>query len=374
MTITDTSNTLDAATSGPADDAVAGALAERLFGSALGAIDLFAAYLGIRLGLYEVLDDQPGSTAGELAARAGIAQRYAREWLEQQTVTGFVECDDRTADEDLRTYRIPPGHARALLDEEHPAHAGALALACAGIARVLPQLVEAYRAGTGVPYAAYGADARDGQAALNRPGFVHLLADTWLAAIPDIHARLRAGDAVRIADVACGAGWSTIEIARAFPRAVVFGFDLDEASIADARRNATASGVADRAVFEVRDAADLPDGDFDLVTVFEAVHDLSRPVDVLAQLRRLRAPGGHVLVVDERTAASFAESAGPIEAFLYGASVLHCLPVGMSEQPSAATGTVMRVETLAAYAAAAGFERVDVLPIEHEMFRFYELV
>jgi 2-polyprenyl-3-methyl-5-hydroxy-6-metoxy-1,4-benzoquinol methylase len=235
-------------------------------------------------------------------------------------------------------------------------------------------LLDAYRSGDGVPYAAYGADFRDGQAAFNRPGFVHLLADTWLAAIPDIHARLRAGEAVRIADVACGAGWSTIEIARAFPRAEVFGFDVDEASIADARRNAAASGVADRVVFEVRDGAELPEGGFDLVTIFEAVHDLSQPVPVLAELRRLRAAGGHVLVVDERTAASFAESSGPVESFLYGASVLHCLPVGMSEQPSVGTGTVMRAETLAAYAAAAGFERVDVLPVEHDLFRFYELV
>ncbi len=356
------------------EDTAAGALAERLFGDALGAIEMFTAYLGIRLGLYEALVDQPGSTAGELAGRAGIAPRYAREWLEQQTVGGIVDCDDRTADEDRRTYRLPAGHARALLDAEHPAHAGALALACAGIAGILPQLLDAYRAGAGVPYAAYGADFRDGQAAFNRPGFAHDLAGNWLAALPALHARLVRGDAVRIADVACGAGWSTIEMARAFPSAAVVGFDVDDASIADARRNAARSGLGDRVVFEVHDGAALPDGSFDLVTVFEAVHDMSSPVDVLAELRRLRAPGGHVLVMDERTADSFAESDGPVEAFLYGCSVLHCLPVGLAEQPSVGTGTVMRASTLAAYAAGAGFERVDVLPIEHDLFRFYELV
>ncbi len=356
------------------DDIAAGALAERMFGAALGAIDTFTAYLGIRLGLYHALADRPGMRPDELGHLVGIAPRYAREWLEQQTVAGIVACDDRTAADEERRYRLPAGHATALLDSEHPAHVGALALACAGIAGVLPQLLDAYRSGGGVPYSAYGADFRDGQAAFNRPAFVHDLASSWLAVFPDLHARLTKGDPVRIVDVACGAGWSTIEMARAFPKALVVGFDVDDASIADARRNAAIAGVGDRVAFEVHDGAALPDGSFDLVTVFEAVHDLSRPVDVLAELRRLRTAGGHVFVMDERAAASFAESEGPIESFLYGASVLHCLPVGMAEQPSAGTGTVMRASTLAKYAAEAGFDAVEVLPIDHDLFRFYELV
>jgi 2-polyprenyl-3-methyl-5-hydroxy-6-metoxy-1,4-benzoquinol methylase len=362
------------AASSEIDEGIAGALAERHFGGALGAIDMFTAYVGLRLGLYQDLVDHPGTTPTAVADRTGIASRYAREWLEQQTVTGIVECDDRHADEVDRTYSLPPGHAIALLDAEHPTYVGALALACAGIAGVLPQLLDAYRTGGGVPYAAYGADFRDGQAGFNRPTFVHQLTSSWLTVFPDVHARLVAGEPVRIADVACGAGWSTIEMAKAFPQAIIVGFDLDDASIADARRNAAASGVADRVVFEVHDGADLAAGSFDLVTVFEAIHDLSRPVAVLSALRRLRAPSGHVLVVDERTADSFADSDGPVEAFFYGASVLHCLPVGMVDQPSAGTGTVMRTSTLAGYATEAGFERVDVLPIDHDLFRLYELV
>jgi 2-polyprenyl-3-methyl-5-hydroxy-6-metoxy-1,4-benzoquinol methylase len=372
MTTTETSNQASTITTDSSDDAVAGAFAERLFGEALGAIDVFTVYLGIRLGLYRTLADNPGSRPIDVAERAGIAGRYAREWLEQQTVAGIVECDDRTADEDRRTYRLPVGHAIALLDEEHPAHVGALALACAGISGVLPLLLDAYRTGGGVPYAAYGKDFRDGQAAFNRPSFVHELANTWLVQFPALHERLSAGEPVRIVDVGCGAGWSTIAMAKAFPNAEVVGFDLDDASIVDARRNAVNAGVG-HITFEVHDGAALPDGQFDLVTVFEAIHDLSRPVAVLSELRRLRAPGGHVLVMDERAADSFSESDGPIESFLYGASVLHCLPVGMAEQPSAATGTVMRHSTLAAYAEEAGFDRVAVLPIEHDLFRFYEL-
>ena len=132
--------------------------------------------------------------------------------------------------------------------------------------------------------------------------------------------------------------------------------------------------MGDRVRFEVRDAADLPPGSYDLVCVFEALHDMSDPVAVLGALRALRAEGGAVLVMDERVADSFAESDGPIEAFLYGASVLHCLPVGMADQPSVGTGTVMRTDTVRAYAQAAGFADIEVLPIEHDVFRFYRFV
>jgi 2-polyprenyl-3-methyl-5-hydroxy-6-metoxy-1,4-benzoquinol methylase len=353
----------------------AGALAERLFGAGLAAIDIFTVYLGLRLGLYTVLAEQGPVTSSELASSAGIAERYAQEWLEQQTVTGIVECVDRTAPADGRRYVLPAGHDVVLLDADSPACLAPVALAAAGIAGVLPQLLEAYRTGRGVPYAAYGTDFRDGQAGFNRPAFVNLLTDEWLATgLPEISARLSRGERLRVADVACGAGWASIALARAHPAARIEGFDVDEASILDARRNAEEAGLSGQLTFEVLDAGDLPHGRFDLVCVFEAVHDMSRPIEVLRAIRRAVADGGAVLVMDERAAETFAESEGPIEAFLYGASVLHCLPVGMSEQPSAATGTVMRTDTMRQYARAAGFADAEVLPIEHDLFRFYRLV
>jgi 2-polyprenyl-3-methyl-5-hydroxy-6-metoxy-1,4-benzoquinol methylase len=287
-------------------------------------------------------------------------------------VTGLLSCVDRRQQPDDRRYVLPAGHAIALLDQDSPAYTAALALATAAVGAVTEQLLHAYRTGGGVPYSSYGADFRDGQAGFNRPAFANLLATDWIPnGLPDIHARLTAGGPVRIADVACGAGWSSIALAKAYPSARIEGFDVDDASIADARRNAAAQGVADRVVFEVADAAEFTTAGFDLVCIFEALHDMSRPVDVLRAVRRAIAPGGALLVMDERTAASFAESDGPIEAFMYGASVLHCLPVGMAEQPSAATGTVMRADTMRAYATEAGFDECAVLPIEHDLFRFY---
>ena len=204
--------------------------------------------------------------------------------------------------------------------------------------------------------------------------FVNQLPVDWLPAIPELHARLQAGPPARVADIGCGAGWSSIAIARAYPNVRVDGFDLDAPSIAMARANAAAAGIDDRVSFQARDAGDPPlAGRYDLVTAFECIHDLPRPVAVLATARRLLAEDGAMLVADERVAEAFAAPGDDIERLCYGFSVLCCLPAGMAEQPSAATGTVMRPDTLRRYAAEAGFRAVDVLPIEHDFFRFYLL-
>ena len=190
--------------------------------------------------------------------------------------------------------------------------------------------------------------------------------------MPDVHERLLAG--ARVGDVACGAGWSSIGIALAYPDARVDGYDVDEASIELARANAAASGVADRVTFHVRDiAAGPPPGEYDLVCVFEAIHDMARPVEALRSVRAMAGGGGAVLVMDERTADTFNAPGDEIERIFYGFSLVLCLPAGMAEEESAATGTVMRADTLRGYAQAAGFGGVEVLDIEHPMFRLYRL-
>jgi Methyltransferase domain len=372
-----TMTTIDIETAPTTEDA-AGEFAGQLFESGLATMELLSVYVGLRLGTYRVLAEG-AANAAELASAAGIHPRYAREWLEQQTVAGFLACEDRSVSADERRYSLPAAQAIVLLADDHPACCAPLALAVAGVAGILPELLDAYRTGGGVPYARYGTDFREGQAGFNRAGFVNSLAESWLAdGAPEIDARLRSGTPRRIADVACGSGWSSISFAIAYPAVMVDGFDIDEASIADARSNAAASSVSDRVRFEVRDAANGPEagehGTYELVTIFEALHDMAHPVEALSGCRALCAPGGSVIVMDQKTADSFAESDGPIERFAYGASVLHCLPVGMAEHGSAGTGTVMRLDTIRGYASAAGFSRLDVLPIEHDLFRFYHLI
>ena len=354
------------------DDERRDALAARLFGASLGAFDLLTIHLGLDLGLYVALRDGGPGTATEIAARAGIDARYAREWLEQQAVSAILDVDDVAAAPETRRYTLPAGHAEALLDLDSPAASQSQLRFFASAATALPVLVDAYRRGVGVHGDAYPATVT-AQELANRPVFRQVLAREWLPRIPDIHARLMAG--ARVADLACGAGWLAISLAQAFPAITVEGLDIYPASIERARANAAAEGIGeDRVRFRVVDAAapDL-DGQFDLVTIFEAVHDLARPVEVLDAARRLLAPGGAVLVVDERVAETFTAPGDEIERTMYGYSVLSCLPESRLEEPSAATGTVMRPAVLERYAREAGFGGFQVLPIEHEVFRIYRL-
>jgi 2-polyprenyl-3-methyl-5-hydroxy-6-metoxy-1,4-benzoquinol methylase len=282
-----------------------------------------------------------------------------------------LTVDDDAAPVDERRYALPEAHAIALLDEEHPAYAGALVDVPPIIARTLEAVTDAFRTGDGVPFAAYG--LHDMQAGFTRPMFAHALVDEWLPALPDVQARLDAGEPLRVIDVGCGEGWAAIYIAEAYPDVVVHGVDMDDTSIAVARRNAAERGVSDRVSFDVRDVADPAVTDrYDLALACEVVHDLSDPVAVLDAMRRM-TPDGAVLIIDEKADETFAANGDPIQRLLYAFSILHCLPAGRDAEHSAATGTVMRPDTLRGYARHAGFERVETLPIEHPMFRFYRL-
>lgn len=350
------------------------ALVERLFNATTAAMDLFAVYLGDRLGYYRALADGGPATSGELAQRTDTAERYAREWLEQQAVTGILAVENPHAPATERRFRLPAGYEAVLVDPDSPAAMAPMAQIFAGCVKPLPQLLEAFRTGAGVPFEDYGADLAEGQAGTTRPQFRHLLAQEWLPAMPDVHARLEANPPARVADVGMGLGWSSIAIAQAYPNVRVDGFDLDEASVAAARANAEAAGVADRVAFHVRDAGD-PDlaGRYDFALAVECIHDMPNPVAVLGAMRRLVGEGGPVLIVDEKVADRFTAPGDEVERYMYDFSILHCLPVGMVEQPSAATGTVMREATMRRYAEEAGFGAVEVLPIEHDFFRFYRL-
>ncbi|HET9244120.1 MAG TPA: class I SAM-dependent methyltransferase [Gaiella sp.] len=352
----------------------ADALAERLFGATVGALELFSVYLGAELGLYRALDEHDGLTHGELAERAGIAERYAREWLEQQAVAGFVVVDEVGAEASKRRYRLPGEHARVLAHADDSLHVAPFAHMLVGIGGVLPAVAEAYRSGSGVPYAAYGEAFRHGQGHINRPLFTRELATEWLAAMPDLVARLEAAPRSRIADLGCGQGWSTIALAAAFPNAWVDGVDLDPGSIADACRHAAEAGLDGRVRFLERDAAGLVgEGPYDLVLVLEALHDLADPTAVLQAARASLTEDGTLLVVDERVAESFTAPGDEVERMMYGWSITHCLPTQLVEQPSAALGTALRPDTVRALAAEAGFTRVQVLPVENDFFRLYRL-
>lgn len=351
------------------------ALVERIAAAAVGTFDLLNVYLGERLGLFRALADEGPATSTELADRCSLHERYVREWLEQGAVNGILEVDASAADPSVWRFDLPAGHAEALLDWDSLSYATPQALSVLGtIQRILPSLLEAFRTGGGLRFEASGDDLREGEAASNRPMYLSLLGRSWLPAIPDVHARLLADPPARIVDVGVGHGWSTIGIALAYPKVRVHGLDLDGPSVEAARRNAQAAGVAHRVSFTARSAADPGlAGRYDLVTAFECLHDMSDPVGVLRAMRGLLADGGSALVVDVKSDETFRAPGDDLQRYLYGWSVLHCLASAMDGPDPAGTGAVMRPATLRRYAEAAGFATVEILPIEHDSWRFYQL-
>jgi 2-polyprenyl-3-methyl-5-hydroxy-6-metoxy-1,4-benzoquinol methylase len=347
------------------------ALADRLFRNMAGALEMLTVYLGERLGLYQALQAGGPATAAELAARTGTAERYIREWLEHQAVSGLLEVDDPAAGPLARRYSLPPGHAPVLADADDVRYQAFSGTEIVRAARWMPQVAEAFRSGGAPPPLSW---APEGRPEFNRAVFLNLLGRQWLPAIADLDLRLRGEPPARVADLACGTGWSSIAMAQAYPLISVDGFDLDEDAIGAARRHAAEAGLADRVTFTAADASGPGvSGQYDLVTILEGLHDMSRPVDALRVARGLLREPGCVIVADERVDEEFTAPASAEEQYHYAWSVVACLPAVMGDPETAATGAVMRPATLRRYALEAGFRGLDILPVDADMLRFYRL-
>jgi SAM-dependent methyltransferase len=347
-------------------------LSNRLFLAAVDMVELLNVYLGHTHDLYRRLADDGPVSCGRLADDAGLDRRYLREWLQGQVVAGFVTLAGTDLDTD--EFRLAPGARGVLVDETSPAYLAPLAQSAALAAQAVPALVDAFRTGAGVPYASYGPGAVSAQAALNRPAYIHLLAAHWVPAIPAL-AALLAGPAL-VADVGCGVGWAAIELAKAYPLIHVDGYDSDEASIAAARRNAAEHGLADRVTFEVRDLCEpntaMPR--YDAVLLLECLHDMTYPSMVLRTVRGLLTDGAVVIVMDERADDTLvAPSSDPVQRFLAGISPLWCFPQGVRGPTAQPPGAVFRPAHVRDVVRQAGFHGVDILPIDHPSWRFYQL-
>lgn len=345
--------------------------AARVFESVLGMVDGWSIYVGDKLGLYRALAESP-LTRDELVAETGTNWRYIGEWLEQQVTTGILVVDDPTLPPDARVYTLPEAHREVLVDHDSLSYLTPFVRLVAAAGIQLPALLDVYRSGGGVSWEQYGPDMRTGQAEMNRPWFMSALGTDWFPAAPELHERLARPDA-RVADIGCGEGWSSIAIARAYPGLTVDGFDVDASSVVAAREHARSEGVADRVRFHHVDGSTIGETGYDVVTFFECIHDMARPVDVLEKAKTLVKPDGHVVVMDENVADAFGDRYDEVERLMYGFSLFVCLPDGLSQSPSVGTGTVMRRSKLEEYALASGFSTVDILPIENDLWRFYSL-
>ncbi|WP_277212186.1 class I SAM-dependent methyltransferase [Isoptericola croceus] len=346
-------------------------LADRVFETGVAMMEGLAVYLGDRLGWYRELAAAGPLTPAALADRTHTQVRYAREWCEQQAAAGFLTCDDGGGQDGDRRFGLDAEGVAVFTDTSSTDFLAPFIRLVAASAIQLPALVDAYRQGGGVSWDQLGDDARDGQADMNRPWFEQVLPGE-LAGVPHLHAALgRPGAA--IADIGCGYGWSTIALARAYPETRVVGIDIDGPSVERARAIAAEAGV-EGVEFVHSAGEDVEGGPYDVAFLFECLHDMPHPVDVLTAVRASLADGGTVVVMDEAADDELAVPADLIQRMLYGFSTLCCLPDSLSHPGSVGTGTVIRRETVERYAHDAGFTGVTDVPIENFGFwRFYEL-
>jgi SAM-dependent methyltransferase len=347
--------------------ATAEEMSQRLFEQSVNTMETAAIWLGHRMGWYDALYRDGPMSAQALAAVTSTHPRYAREWCEQQAVTGILEIDEAGG------FRLPSAHAEVILDPDSLNWLEPFVRMVVGALAQLPRLEQVYREGGGVPWVEYGADVSQAQADMNRPVLLHAFATAWVPQMLQLQARLTAG--ARVADIGCGHGWLAIGLARAFPTVHVDGYDPDPVAIEAAARNAAEHGVADRVAFHLGEVTDpLPEGPFDVAIAMECIHDIADPVKVLSAVRQSCREDALVLVIDEAADPVLTAPGDETQRLLYGFSLLVCLPDSMSYPGSVATGTVMRPSTLDGYARAAGFAGAQELHVaDTAFFRVYTL-
>ena len=306
--------------------------------------------IGDRLGLYRALANAGALTADELAARTGTGARHVREWLNAQAAGGYIGYHP---EEDR--YSLAPEQAVALTDESSPAYLPGFFEIAIGSVLDSPRIAEAFRAGDGVGWHEHNHHVHEGCERFFRPGYNANLVDGWLPALDGVVERLERG--ARVADVGCSHGASTILMARAFPRSSFLGSDYHVGSIDIARQRAAEAGVADRARFEVA-AADAYTGErYELVTMFDCLHDMGDPVGAARHVRRTLAPDGVWMIVEPAAGDHVEDNLNPVGRAYYGFSTLLCTPASLSQDVGLALGAQAGPARIGKVVADAGFTR-----------------
>jgi SAM-dependent methyltransferase len=305
--------------------------------------------IGDRLGLYRALATGP-ATAAELADRTSTHQRYVTEWLAAQAASGYVTYDPTSG-----RFSLSEEQAFALAHEDGPMYLpGAFQVMVAAV-KDEPKVTQAFRSGTGVGWHEHDPDLFAGTERFFRPGYAANLVASWIPALDGVQAKLEAG--AQVADVGCGHGASTLIMAQAYPHSRFVGFDYHQPSIQRAREAAAKAGVAERCRFEVAPANAYPGAGYDLVAIFDALHDMGDPVGAAAHVRKTLAPDGTFLLVEPYAADRLEDNLTPVGRAYYAASTLLCVPHSLSEPVGLALGAQAGEQRLREVATAAGFGR-----------------
>ena len=322
-------------------------------------------YIGDRLGIFRTLADAGWVTSNELAERAGLNERYIREWLGAVTSAGYVTYDPAT-----KKFMMPPEHAMVLAREESPFFMGGFLEMVIPNVTMAPKIAQAFRNGGGVTQAEYPPETWEAMERSSAGMYRNQLIRKWLPTMPQVVEVLSNGGSS--ADIGCGSGRAAIAIASAFPKAKVFGFDQHPGSIERARSNAKAAGVGDRISFEARDATQLPEHQFDFISTFDVVHDSVDPAGLLRSIRRAMKKDGTYLMLEVNVSPNLEENIGPTGKMMYSVSTLYCMTVSLAHG-GAGIGACMGEPKARELVAEAGFSQFRRLPIEDMFSALYEI-
>jgi SAM-dependent methyltransferase len=304
--------------------------------------------LGNKLGLYKAMVGAGPLSSQELAARAGCAERYVREWLNAQAASGYI---DYHAVRD--TYELSPEHALVLADEDSPAYIAHAWHIPPALWRSEEKTINAFRTGKGVAWGEHEDRLHCGVAAFYRNGYRSNLVSSWLPALDGVVAQLEAG--IAVADIGCGFGYSTVLMAEAFPRSRFYGFDSHAASIAEARRNAIDAGLGDRVTFDIAKAVDYPGEKYGLICFFDCLHDLGDPVAAARYAAERLAPDGTVMLVEPFANDRVEDNLSLVGQLFYTGSTLMCCTHAISEGGKLVLGAQAGEARLAEVFREAGF-------------------
>jgi SAM-dependent methyltransferase len=306
--------------------------------------------VGDKLGLYQALADHGPATAAELAAATGCDERYLREWLSAQAASEYAHYDPATD-----RFHLDEVQAVCLADPTHPAFVIGGMTVASSMHKDEEAVRRAFTTGAGVGWHEHHDDLFVGTERFFRPGYVANLTSAWIPALEGVEARLQAG--ARVADVGCGHGSSTLLLAEAYPNSSVVGFDYHEPSIDVARKRAAEAGLADRVRFEVAGAADFPGTGYDLVCIFDALHDMGDPVAASAHIRQALAADGTWLLVEPAAGDHLEDNLNLVGRIFYSASTMICTPASRSQDGAACLGAQAGDARLEEVVTAGGFTR-----------------
>jgi len=335
----------------PIDEAKLNAFVGKMLGDLGGAMSVPTVRIGMRLGLFDKLAEAP-ATAAELARRAGgLHERYVREWALAQAANGYVVFDPAG-----ETFSLSPEQAMVFAMPDSPVYLpGAFELIAAMI-EAEPKVEQCFRHGTGVRWGDDSGCLFCATGAFFRPGYVNSITQAWIPALDGMESRLR--DGAHVADVGCGVGFSTLLMAEAYPGSTFVGYDFHEPSIADARRHAEEHGLADRVRFEVASAKEIAERDFDLITMYDCLHDMGDPRGCAAHMRQILKPGGTWMIVEPIAGDSPAHNMNPVGRLYYNASTMICVPTSLDQEVGEALGAQAGEAKLAEIVHEAGFQNV----------------